>query len=221
MEGILNKITSKTKIIYISNPNNPTGTIIEDIELISFLDKVPNSILVVLDEAYAEFVNSNKFPNSLKLIDKYSNICVLKTFSKAYGLASFRIGYGIANEELIEELEKVRVPFNVSAFSQKAAVMALEDEVFLNNCIKKNRQTIEFTYKKLDEYNIDYIETETNFIMINTKNDGNLISEKLQKNGFIVRPGFPDMESYLRVTIGTKDEMNEFIECLNKILKEN
>lgn len=219
LDGILKKINKKTKIIYIANPNNPTGTIVENEELIKFLNKVPEQILVVLDEAYAEFVNNTNYPNSIELLNTYKNICILKTFSKAYGLASLRIGYGIADESIISQLEKVRVPFNVSTIAQQAAIVALKDTEFLKQCINKNRDAIEYTYKKLNEYNIKYIKTETNFIMIDTENDSNVISEKLQQKGFIVRPNFPSMESYIRVTIGTKEEMKQFIECLKNIMK--
>ena len=221
LNGILQKITNKTKMIYITNPNNPTGTIVEESELIQFLEKVPKEICIILDEAYAEYVNNKNYPNSIKLLEKYKNICILKTFSKAYGLASFRIGYGIANEEIITELEKVRVPFNISEIAQQAAIIALDDEEFLKDCKKNNREVIEYVYGKLTEYKIGYIETETNFIMIDTKKDSNDIAEKLQQNGFIVRPGFPNMQTFIRVTIGTRDEMTQFVECLNKILKEN
>ena len=221
LEGILEKITDKTKMVYITNPNNPTGTIVEKNEMIQFLEKVPNRVCVILDEAYAEFVNNKNYPNSIKLFEKYNNICILKTFSKAYGLASFRIGYGIASEELVTELEKVRLPFNVSGIAQEAAIIAIEDEEFLNNCKKNNREVIEYVYRKLTEYKITYIETETNFIMIDTKKDSNFIAEKLQQNGFIVRPNFPNMQTFIRVTVGTRDEMTQFVECLNEILKEN
>ena len=221
LNGILEKITEKTKIIYIPNPNNPTGTIVTHLELNQFLEKVPEDILVVIDEAYAEYVNDKNYPNSIELIDKYKNICILRTFSKAYGLAGLRIGYGISDKKIINELEKVRLPFNVSAIAQNAAIIALNDSEFLKGCIKNNREIIKFVYQKLEEYNINYIETEANFIMIDTGRDSNLISEKLQRNGFIVRPNFPNMQTFIRVTIGTKDEMKEFIECLNRILKES
>ena len=220
LDGIVNKISNKTKIIYIANPNNPTGTIITSSELNEFMKKVPENILVVLDEAYAEFVTNKEYPNSIKLLQDYSNICILRTFSKAYGLAGFRIGYGISSKEFIRELEKVRLPFNVSVVAQVAAEIALDDEEFLNKCINNNRKVVEMTYKKLDSYNIEYIKTEANFIMIDTKHDCKKISEKLLEKGFIVRPGFPGMDTSIRVTIGTESEMNEFVECLNSILKE-
>ncbi len=220
LDGLINIITPKTKIIYIANPNNPTGTIVNETELRDFMQKVPQSILVVLDEAYSEFVNDKEYPNSVELLKEYPNIIILKTFSKAYGLASFRVGYGISSPEIIKELDKVRLPFNISTIGQKVACIALDDEEHLNKCIENNRKVIELVYKKLDELHIDYIKTETNFIMIDTKKDGKAVHEKLLQNGFIVRPGFPGMDSYLRVTIGTELEMTEFVECLNNILKE-
>ena len=221
LNGIVNKITNKTKIIYIANPNNPTGTIITSNELKEFMKKIPKDILVVLDEAYAEYVCDTNYPNSIELLNDYSNIIILKTFSKAYGLAALRIGYGISSKEVIKELEKVRLPFNISLISQKAACIALDNNNHLNECIKNNRKVLELVYEKLNNYNIDYIKSETNFIMIDTKKDCKLVSEKLLEKGFIVRPGFPNMNTFIRVTIGTEVEMNEFVECLNIILKEN
>jgi len=220
LNGIIDKISEKTKIIYIANPNNPTGTIITANELNEFMEKVPKDILVVLDEAYAEFVINKEYPNSVKLLQDYSNICILRTFSKAYGLAGLRIGYGISSKDFVRELEKVRLPFNVSTIAQAAAEISLDDEKFLVNCINNNHKVIEMVYRRLDSYNIEYIKTETNFIMINTKQNGKLVSEKLLEKGFIVRPGFPNMDSFIRVTIGTESEMTDFIECLNCILKE-
>ena len=220
LNGLANIITPKTKLIYIANPNNPTGTIVTENELRDFLQRISKDVLVVLDEAYSEFVNDKDYPDSIKLLNEYPNICILRTFSKAYGLASYRVGYGISSIEIIKELEKVRLPFNVSTIAQKVACIALDDEAHLNKCVKNNRKVIELVYKKLDENNIEFIKTETNFIMINTKKDGKLVHEKLLQNGFIVRPGFPGMNSYLRVTIGTETEMLSFIDCLKNILKE-
>lgn len=220
LDGIVSKITNKTKIIYIANPNNPTGTIITSSELTDFMKKIPNNILVVLDEAYAEFVNDKDYPDSIKLLQEFSNICILRTFSKAYGLAGLRVGYGISNPRFINELEKVRLPFNVSSIAQEAALIALEDTRFLNDCIENNRKVIENVYKRLDSYNIEYIKTEANFIMIDTKHDCKIIAERLLEKGFIVRPGFPNMNTFIRVTIGTESEMNDFVECLNSIIKE-
>lgn len=220
LDAIIANINNRTKIIYIANPNNPTGTIIKNDELANFLTKVSKDILVVLDEAYSEFVTDKDYPNSIELFSKYQNICILKTFSKAYGLANLRIGFGIANAEVINELEKVRVPFNVSGIAEEAAIIALKDENHLKEVVKNNQDVIKYVYSKLNEYNISYIETQTNFIMIDVKKDSNIISQKLQTKGFIVRPNFPNMKTYIRVTIGTMEEMKEFVEVLKQILEE-
>ena len=221
LNGMISEITSRTKIIYIVNPNNPTGTIVTNSELEEFLKRVPDDIVVVLDEAYAEYVTDKDYPNSIELLEKYSNICILRTFSKAYGLASMRIGYGISSKEIIRELEKVRLPFNVSTLAQKAACMALEREEFLNKCINNNKLVKEMVYKILDENKIRYIKSEANFIMLDVNKDSETISKKLLETGFIVRPvNMPNMNTFIRVTIGTESEMTEFIEALNKILKE-
>lgn len=217
LEGILSKINNKTKLIYITNPNNPTGTIVSHNELEEFFKKVPSNVLVVLDEAYYEFVTNAEYPNSIKLLKKYNNVCILRTFSKAYGLAGLRIGYGIASPEIIAELEKARVPFNASFVSQQAALTALEDSEFVNNCIKRNEEVLEYLYSELDKLNIFYIKSEANFIMIDTKMDSTLAFEKLLKQGFIIRPGFQKMETFIRVTIGTMEQMKSFIIALKNI----
>ena len=139
LKGILDKITDKTRIIYVTNPNNPTGTILSQKEIEEFLKNVPSDILVVLDEAYFEFVEAEEYGDSVKLLEKYSNICILRTLSKAYGLSGLRIGYGIAHKQIIEQLEKVRVPFNVSAVAQEAGIVALQDEEFVQNCKQKEK----------------------------------------------------------------------------------
>lgn len=218
LDTILSKINNKTKLIYITNPNNPTGTIVSHNELNNFLEKVSKNILVVLDEAYYEFVTNKDYPDSIKLLKKHSNICILRTFSKAYGLAGLRIGYGITSPETITELEKARVPFNASFISQQAALTALDDFEFVNHCIKRNKEVLEYLYYELDKLNIFYIKSEANFIMIDTKMDSKIAFEKLLKQGFIVRPGFPKMESFIRVTIGTMEQMKDFITALKNII---
>lgn len=219
LDGILEKINTKTKVIYIANPNNPTGLIITDKELTKFLDSVPEDILIVLDEAYAEYVIDEDYPNSIRLLDKYKNICILRTFSKAYGLANLRIGYAVAHEEIITNLEKVRLPFNVSSIAEEAALLALQDKKFLKDSVSKNRKVIEYLYKSMDEKNIHYVKTQTNFILIYIKSDIDLVCEKLLYEGFIVRPVKLDIGNYIRVTIGTMDQMKKFIESLDRIMR--
>lgn len=218
LNSILKSITDKTKIIYISNPNNPTGTIISNKELIDFLNKVPERILVVLDEAYKEYVVDKDYPETIKLSASSNNLCILRTFSKAYGLANIRIGYAIASEELIENLEKVRLPFNISSLAENLAIKSLEDQEHLNHVVNSNRKVIEYVYKELDKNNIDYIKTQANFIFIDVKKNSNLISKELLTKGFIVRPNFPNMENYIRVTIGTMNQMKEILKVLIEVM---
>lgn len=187
---LLENITDKTKIIYIANPNNPTGTIIRKEEQIDFLNKVPKDIFVVLDEAYYEYVTDENYPDSIGILNQYPNLIILRTFSKVYGLASLRVGYGIASKEVITNLEKVRNPFNVTTMSMNAVTKALQDTEFVENAIRNNRKALEEMYIKLNKLNISYIETQANFIMIDVKKDGKIAFEELLKKGFIVRPGF-------------------------------
>lgn len=183
--------------------------------------KVPKDVLVVIDEAYYEYVTNKDYPNTLSLLKEHENIIILRTFSKAYGLASLRVGYGIANKELIQNLEKVRNPFNVTSIGMELAKVALEDRKFVQDTVIKNRKVLEYVYSELDKRQIEYIESNANFVFINTKKDANEVFAKLLQKGIIVRPGFPKMESYIRVTIGTREEMEEFIKKIELIKKEN
>lgn len=218
LDGMLNKINKKTKIIYIANPNNPTGTIITGKQQEDFLKKVPKEVMVVIDEAYFEYVTSKEYPNSIELIDKYSNLCILRTFSKAYGLAGIRIGYGMANKEFINELEKVRNPFNVSVLAQESAKAVLKSN-FMNESVRKNKQVLEYLYKELDKIKIEYIKTQANFIMLDMKMDSQIAFEKFIEQGFIVRSGFEILDTFIRITVGTMEEMKLFITALKKIIK--
>lgn len=221
LEEMLNCITDKTKLIYVTNPNNPTGTIVTEEELSNFINKVPDNIIIVLDEAYAEYVTDNEYPNSIDFANERKNVCVLRTFSKIYGLAGTRMGYGITSEEFVQELEKVRVPFNVSTIAQKLAQVALEDEDFIINCKKNNTEVLNYMYEELNKLHINYIKSEANFIMIDMEEDANIAFEKLLKKGFIVRPGFKNMENFVRVTMGTKTEMEKFIKAIKEIMRRD
>lgn len=221
LDGILKRITDKTKIIFLANPNNPTGTCFLEDDQKVFLDKVPSNIIVVFDEAYYEYVENKDYPNSLDMLSKYPNIIILRTFSKAYGLASLRVGYGIACEEIIELLNRVRNPFTVSTLAQEAALAGLNDVGFVKNTVENNLKVKNFLYNEFENMGLSYIPTETNFIMVDIKRQSKDIFESLLKQGIIVRPGFYfGMNTYLRVTIGTKEQMEIFIVTLKQILNE-
>lgn len=218
LDEMLKLIDAKTKIVYITNPNNPLGTIVTKEELYNFVSKVPSNILVVIDEAYFEFVRDEKYASGIELMDEFKNVCILRTFSKAYALAALRIGYIVASEEIITNLEKVRVPFNASTIAQKCACIALDDEKYMKDSVGLIYKTIDYIYERLDKLNIEYIKTQANFIMINVKQPSKDVVFKLMKNGFIVRDGFPLMENWIRVSIGTLQDMEEFLKVLSEVI---
>lgn len=219
LNGILDSITAKTKVIFIANPNNPTGTIITASEQLDFLKKVPTHILVVMDEAYNEYINDSRFPDSISLLSEYKNLMVLRTFSKMYGLASLRIGYGIAQETIIEKINRIRGPFNVTTAAQVAATAALDDQAFVTKTFEVNEASKTYSYKRCQELSLTYIETYGNFLMIDFNCPSDEMFMALQRKGFIVRPGHNlGMPGYQRVTFGTVEQMASFFDVVASIL---
>ncbi len=212
-------ITSKTKMIVVCNPNNPTGTIVTKEEVEEFLGTVPNNVLVVFDEAYYEYAcGSEYYPNSLEYQKKgYKNIITLRTFSKAYGLAGLRIGYGIADEEIIKLVEKVRLPFNVGVLSLNGAEAAIDDIEHLEKTVKLNEDGKKYFYTEFDRLKFQYAKTYSNFIYVDVEENCKVVFEKLLKEGVIIRPMFGNS---IRVTIGTVEENQIFIEKLKKVLNK-
>ncbi|MEW6170968.1 MAG: histidinol-phosphate transaminase [Candidatus Omnitrophota bacterium] len=219
LDAIRKKITNKTKLIFIANPNNPTGRYVNKKILEDFLKNIPRNVIVVLDEAYLEFVDVKDFPNGLNYLNKY-NVIVMRTFSKAYGLSGLRLGYAIARPDLVKNMEKARQPFNINYLAQIAGSACFNDKVFLNKTKKIILEGKIFLYKNFKKIGIKYIPSVANFILINIKEDGLIFFEKMLKYGIIVR----DMKqyglnNYIRVTIGTNRENKKFIEVLKKMLK--
>ncbi|KAA0257772.1 histidinol-phosphate transaminase [Deferribacter autotrophicus] len=217
-EKILNTIDNNTKIVFLANPNNPTGTYFSHDELVNFLDNVRDDVLVVLDEAYYEFVDAHDYPQSVKLLDKYPNLFIMRTFSKAYGLAGFRIGYVIGSPEGIDMLNRVRQPFNVNMAAQIVAEAALEDHEFLRKVIKNNRDGKIYLYNEFKKLGLKYYETQANFILVDVK-DGNKVFNDLLYKGVIVRFLGPKLAPYIRVSIGLPEENEIFIEKLKEVLE--
>lgn len=209
-------INKKTKLIILANPNNPTGTYFTQNDLLEFLDVVPSNALVVLDEAYYEYVDADDYPSSLSLLDKYDNLIILRTFSKAYGLASLRVGYGISSSKIVELLNRVRNPFNLNSLAQVAAIASLEDQEFVKQSFLLNQQTKAFMYDAFTELGIEYLPTQANFIMFYANRPSNELFEELQKEGFIIRPAF-GVPSWVRVTLGTMQQMQDFVTILKKL----
>lgn len=221
LEGFLNKITPKTKLIFLANPNNPTGTIIEKKSLFSFLTNVPDHILVVLDEAYEEYLDEDLRSDSFKWLDEFNNILISRSFSKAYGLASLRVGFGAASKKIIDKINQIRQPFNVNSIAQLAALTSLSDIEFIKDSARKNREQKKYLENSFDLLGIDYIKSYGNFISFSLKNEINAQGcyDYLLNKGIILRPianyGMPE---FLRVSIGRGYENKMFIDCLTEFM---
>ena len=220
LEAMAATITDKTKLIFIANPNNPTGTWINNDQLTAFLAKVPQRVLVVLDEAYYEFMDDPDYPNTIALQQTYSNLVVTRTFSKIYGLAGLRVGYSIASAEISDYLNRVRLPFNVSAAALAAAEAALTDQAFLQQTLELNRQGMIQLGEGLTALGLDYIPSAGNFITVDIQRDGGEVFEKMLAEGVIVRPLKPyGLNTHLRISIGTEAEIERCLTILTKILE--
>lgn len=220
LQAMLGAITDQTRIVWICNPNNPTGTIVSHEELVRFLDQVPDHVLVVVDEAYYEYVTDSEYPDSLTLLDYNPQIIVLRTFSKIYGLAAFRAGYGVAHPDVVRELNRVREPFNVSRLAQQAAIAALDDESFILYCRNQNSLGIKQITEQLDAWNLHYFPSYGNFILLDSGMSADKVYQNLLRQGIIVRSGaalgFP---SYIRVTVGSEDQNKQFLQAFRKLLQ--
>jgi histidinol-phosphate aminotransferase len=220
-ETILKSITHDTKIVYLDNPMNPIGTMMTQSEVSKFMEKIPEDIIVAFDEAYYEYVNDEDFPNTIKYIKEKKNVIVLRTFSKLYGLAGFRVGYCIAKEDFIEAIKKASPPFSVNRFAQIGALAALDDKDHIKKTKEINEAGKRLLYEHLGKMSVFYIPSETNFVTLDVKTDANKIAAELQKKGVIVRPltmyGKP---TFLRVTIGTLEQNKRFIETFKQIIIE-
>lgn len=220
IDSIINACSSDTNMIFLTSPDNPTGTIIEKEELDKLLTEIPDDVLVVIDEAYFEYVNDDNYPDGIEYVKEGYPVIVLRTFSKAYGLAGLRLGYAVAQPEIIEALMKARDPFNVNRIAEVAGKAILEDEEFLQNTLENNEQGKKYLYDQLDEMGLEYVPTHSNFILINIKTNSNQLFENLLERGVIIRSGKPlGFPGHIRLTIGTPEENKKFIQALKKELK--
>lgn len=222
LDAILAAITNKTRIVFIANPNNPTGTCVGGDSLKEFVKRVPDHVLLVVDEAYFEYAQ-DLFPNyesAEQYLAESPNLIVTRTFSKAYGLAGLRMGYSLSSPEIADFLNRVRQPFNVNSLAMTAAITALSDTQHLTDTLVVNRDGIEQYHQACIELGLEWIPTAANFISINVKQNGRDVFEKLLQRGIIVRPvdnyGMPD---FLRITIGSKEENRRCIEVLTEVLQ--
>ncbi|KYD28435.1 MULTISPECIES: histidinol-phosphate transaminase [Geobacillus] len=219
LEAMLNAIDGNTRIVWICNPNNPTGTYVNETELRAFLDRVPPHVLVVLDEAYYEYVTAADYPQTVPLLNEYEQLLIMRTFSKAYGLAALRVGYGIANESLIRAIEPAREPFNTSTIAQAAAVAALDDQAFIRVCVERNRAELERYYRFCEENGLKYYPSQTNFLFMEVGVDGDEVFRYLLERGVIVRSGRAlGLPNGVRITVGTKEQNDRVFTLLSEML---
>lgn len=219
LKGMKAAVTPKTKIIFIINPNNPTGTYASDQELAEFFMGLSEDIIVVIDEAYYEYAIQKDYPQTLDYLKRGKQVIILRTFSKIYALAGIRVGYGLASEELVAYLERVRPPFNVNSLAQVAAEVSFNDQQQIKRSlvmIEKERKKL---YQELDKLPVAYVPSATNFVLIDLKKDAGEISKKLLASGIIIRPmGEYGLSTCIRVTIGLPAENKRFITTLKKII---
>lgn len=220
--AMLKAVRDDTRLIFIANPNNPTGTFLQPADIEAFLDKVPSNIVVVMDEAYNEYLDSAIQYDSTAWVKKYPNLLVSRTFSKAYGLAGLRVGFGLAQSELTDLLNRVRQPFNVNALAQAAAVAALNDKAFLEESARINADGYRYLTEAFDEMGLEYVPSHGNFVLVKVGDDdgaGSRINLELLKKGIIVRPvnayGLP---KWLRISIGLPEENRAFVKALKEIM---
>jgi len=212
-------IKPSTRCIFIANPNNPTGTWIARDAFCGFLAQVPEDVLVVLDEAYFEYVAEPDYPDGVSLLGEYPNLIVTRTFSKAYGLAALRVGYAVSNPQIADILNRIRQPFNVNSLALVAAAAALGDQPHIQRSAAANAEGMALLRSGCDELGIGYVPSAGNFLTIDVGQDATPVYGALLREGVIVRPiGVYEMPQHLRVTVGTESENQRFLSALTTVL---
>lgn len=222
LQAMAGAINDRTKLIFLCNPNNPTGTIVSGQEIEAFLEKVPENIVVVFDEAYYEYVEDSGYRSGLEFLKEgRKNVIVLRTFSKIYGLSGLRVGYGMAQPDLIQWVNRAREPFNVNSLAQLGARAALKDTEYVTKSGRLNREGREYIYREFQTRGIKYVPSHSNFIFADVGVDSKALFASMLKKGVIIRTGdifgYP---TFIRVTVGTPEENKRFIAALDESLKE-
>jgi len=219
LDAMASSIDAQTRVVFIANPNNPTGTWLDDNELRSFLQGVSGDVIVVIDEAYFEYVSEAGYPNAMAWVTEFPNLLVTRTFSKAYGLASLRVGYGVCQPELADVLNRVRQPFNVNSFAQAAAVAALDDKEHLRHSVRINKEGMRQLVDGLQALSLEFIPSVGNFISVDVGRDPAEVYEALLHEGIVVRPvDNYGLQGYLRISIGLPEENGRFLDALARVL---
>jgi histidinol-phosphate aminotransferase len=217
--AMLDRVTDRTKLLFVCNPNNPTGTIVKKTDIALLMKNIPEHVLVVFDEAYYEFVEDADYPQTMEYFKQKRDVVVFRTFSKIHGLAGLRVGYGFMHEDLAGVLHRVRNPFNVNSIAQAAALVALDDDENARRVSGLNARGRKWLCKEFERMGLKYAPSEANFILVDTGLNSQKVFEELLKKGVIVRPGaFLGFPTCLRVTIGTDSDNARFIEALEAVL---
>lgn len=220
IQKVTNAITDQTKLLYICSPNNPTGTYLSKTDLEALLHAVPEHVLVVFDGAYSHYATAEDYTDGIEYVKAGENLLVLQTFSKVYGLAGIRVGFGVAPAEVIQTILKVKEPFNVNSLAQAAAKAAITDDEHVHQSIEQNEAGAKMLYQAFTDLGLNYVETMSNFILLRLGPNAEELYNELLKKGVIVRYGkIWGLPEYVRVTIGTEEENTFFIEKLKEIMK--
>jgi histidinol-phosphate aminotransferase len=220
LDGMLNAVTVKTRLVFVANPNNPTGTLLSQASLEAFIGALPDTVVCVLDEAYFEFVSQVETVNSIDWLKKFPNLIITRTFSKAYGLAGLRMGYGLSSPEIADILNRVRQPFNNNSLALVAAQAALNDDEHLQLTIDNNTKGMQFITDGFKTLVLEWIPSAGNFVSVDFKQPAQAIYDALLHKGVIVRPvGNYEMPNHLRISIGTETENALFLQALADVLK--
>lgn len=219
LDAMLEAVTERTSLIFIANPNNPTGTWLTHDALVAFLEKVPERVIVVLDEAYCEYIDSPEYPKAFTLQQQYPNVIVTRTFSKAWGLAALRVGYAVSSPEVSDVLNRVRHPFNVNSAALAGATAVLEDADYIERSKQTNKSGLQQFEQGFQRLGLDYIPSVGNFICVDVQRDGGEVFQALLREGVIVRPvGNYGMPNHLRISVGLEAENARCLDALEKVL---
>jgi histidinol-phosphate aminotransferase len=219
LEAIAKTVTPETRVIYLANPNNPTGTAFSAAELTELLERIPEDVLVVLDEAYIHYAARRDMPDSRELFREYKNLLVMRTFSKVYGLAGLRIGYALGKPEIVAALNKLRTPFNTSGIAQAAAIAALDDKAHVQRCIETNAAERKRLTAGLRALGLKPVESETNFIFVPIESEAKPLCDELLRAGVIVRPmGWMGLPKAIRISVGAASENDKCLATLQTLL---
>ncbi|HOJ21622.1 MAG TPA: histidinol-phosphate transaminase, partial [Armatimonadota bacterium] len=219
LDAMADAVTPRTKLLFITNPNNPTGTIVTRSAVDRLLDRIPERVLVVMDEAYYEYVEDPEYPDSLAYIREGRNVISLRTFSKIFALAGLRVGYGIARPEIIWAIHQVREPFNVNSIAQVGAIACLDDPDQVERGRRVNRDGRTYLYAACERLGLPYVPSQANFVFIDVKADSRVVFQELLRRGVIVRTGdIFGHPTHLRVTVGTPEENARFVRALEEVL---